>query len=160
MFDPNQFPVLSDELEAFLTEQNVNDETRYMWRKYYPTSWGKPSPHIDAGMIMTAAALMIHARGEEQSSAKQVRIEYMESKTERRKARASRERFGTEWLAWQGECARRNAWIESLAAEWRKRVSARKAAIAEWDKHVSEARMAFNAAKVTQAPPQPVKVAQ
>lgn len=160
MFDPNALPALNDEMEAFLTEQNVNDETRYMWRKYYPIAWGKPSPHVDAIMIMTGAALMMHARGEEAASAKQVRLDYMDSRTERRKARASREQFGAEWLAWQAQCAQRNAWIESLAAEWRKRVNARKAAMAEWDKHVSEARNAFNAGKATQAPPQPMKVAQ
>lgn len=159
LHDPNTLEALSPEVEASLEAQMPSDEARYMARKYFK-DWGKQSPHLDGVAIVTWAALMIHARGEEQSTVKTARLEDMQSKTERRKARASREQFGTEWLAWQAQCSQRNAWIEGLSAEWRNRVAQRKVNMAQWDAYVDEARIAFQNAKATPAPPQPVKVAQ
>lgn len=63
----------------------------------------------------------------------------------------------SQWLDWQKQCIQRKAWIESLNAEWRSRVAARKAAIAQWDAHVEEARIAYQAGKLTQPPEQPPK---
>lgn len=159
LYDPNELPALAPDIEQFLTDNAIDEAGRYMARKY-AKDWGKASSHLDGAAINSWPALFMHARGEENSVVKNQRMEERQGRNERRKARASKEQFGTDWLAWQGQCSQRNAWIESLAAEWRKRVSARKAAMAEWDLHVTEARIAFNAAKATQAPPQPVKVAQ
>lgn len=158
--DPNSLPALADDVEDYLTSQNVNDETRYIARKYFK-DWGKASPHFEHnGPIQSWPGLFIHARGEEAAEVKNVRLEDMQTKTERRKARASKEQFGTDWLAWQAQCTQRNTWIESLGAEWRKRIAARKTAMAEWDAFVDSARAAYQDAKLTPAPAQPVKVAQ
>lgn len=152
----NELPALAPEIEDFLTQNNVDDESRYMWRKYY-SAWGTPSIHLDGSNIVTAAALMMHARGEEEARVSNARIQEREGRNKGRESRAAREKFGTEWLAWQAQCTARNAEIERLGAEWRKRIAERKANAAQWDVYVDESRAAYQAAKLTPVPPQPVK---
>lgn len=154
LHDPATLPALAPEVEEHLTANAVDDQSRYMARKYFK-DWGKVSPHLDGNFINSWQGLFMHARGEEQGVAHNARIEDLTSKTERRKARAAREQFGAEWLAWQEQCAARNAWIERLNAEWRKRVGEAKANKAQWDAYVEAARLEFQAAKNTSTPVQP-----
>lgn len=154
LHDPATLPALSQEIEDHLTEHGVNDQSRYMARKYFK-DWGKPSPHLDGGLINSWPGLFIHARGEEDGAVHAARVDDLKSKTERRKARAAREEFGAEWLAWQDQCAQRNAWIERLNAEWRKRVGEAKANRAQWEAYVEAARLEYQTAKGTPTPVQP-----
>lgn len=152
----DELPALAPEVEAYLTEGNVDDESRYMWRKYY-SAWGTASVHLDGGNIVTPAALMMHARGEENARVSNARIEEREGRNKGRQSRAAREKFGAEWLAWQAQCTTRNAEIERLGAEWRKRIAERKANAMLWDTYVDESRAAYQAAKLTPVPTQPSK---
>lgn len=56
---------------------------------------------------------------------------------------------------WFEQCKQRKAWIKTFCDEWRARVAARSAAMAQWDAHVEEARSAYRAAKLVPVPPRP-----
>jgi len=65
--------------------------------------------------------------------------------------------FAKAYTAWQQECKRRNDWIASLYMEFTKRQRERQQAIAQWDAHVAEAKLAWQQGKTTLPPPAPRK---
>jgi hypothetical protein len=54
---------------------------------------------------------------------------------------------------WMVQCSQRRSWIQEANVEWRKRVAARKEAMAQWDKHVEEARVEYQRRSATPLPP-------
>lgn len=145
--------LLAPELEAeFAT---APDDIKYLIRKYYPLVWNKPSKYLETGFVITLFGLIEHAKAAEKDEAKATRTADAEQRVEGRAKRAKNVEKGVEWVDWQKACSTRRAWVESKNAEWRARVSARKAAIAQWDAHVEEARVAYQEAKLTPVPSQP-----
>lgn len=159
LHDPNTLPPLAPEVEASLEAQMPSDQARYMARKYFK-DWGKQSPHLEGRAITMWPALMIHARGEEEALITNTRLEERMGRNERRKARTEREGFSAEWMEWQRQCTLRNNWIEQANLEWRRLVAERGNVLRDLDARVAIARTEYTARKATQAPPQPVKVAQ
>lgn len=156
MHDPNTLSPLADEIEQFLTEQGVNDETRYMARKYYPIAWGKVSPYSTHDHpISTWGGLWNHVREAEKNAGKEVRIEDMQSRTQARKQRAQKSAQGAAWVAWTNNCTARNVWIEESNIEWRRRIAIVKAEKAKMDAFVEEARVEYQRRKAVPAPPRP-----
>lgn len=146
---------LSQEVEDYLTSMNVDDETRFMCRKYYPLAWNKPSTHLQGGIVQTWQALMMHARGEEEARVRNARLEERELRNARKKRQAKTAEQSAEWVQWHRDCTARKAWIEGKVAEWRRRVAERKASDAQWDAYVEQARLEMQAAKATAVPAQP-----
>ncbi len=58
---------------------------------------------------------------------------------------------------WQLECQKRNAWIERLGAEWKRRVAQYREARKQWEAYVAVARLEFQGAKATAVPARPRK---
>lgn len=135
---------------------NAPDDIKYLIRKYYPLVWQKQSKYVDGGWVLTVYGLVEHGKAAEKEEAKAGRKVDAEQRVEGRAKRQRNAEKGVEWVEWQKQCAIRNAWIETKNAEWRARVAARKANIAQWDAHVEEARVAYQEAKLTAAPAQPV----
>lgn len=145
--------LLSAENEASFAD--APDEIKYLIRKYYPLVWQQPSPYVDGGFVLTLTGLIQHAKAAQKAKWTADSKLDTEQRIEGRAKRQRNAEKGAEWVEWQRQCSARNAWIESLNAEWRARVAARKAAIAGWDAHVEQARASYQAAKLTPAPVQP-----
>jgi len=118
---------------------------------WWPHCWNRPSPYIGGKVVLSLAALQIHAEG------------YTKDQTKRKPGRKSKKvdkpaptvLSNPALEAWEQDCAAREAWIEGWNIEWRRRVSARKEALAQWDSYVEEARSEFKRAKATERPVRP-----
>lgn len=158
MLDYNsEFPRLPDEIEQWLEPQNLTAETIYMWRKYFPIAWGKPSPHLDGGIVNSDVGLMVHAGGEEKARGSNAIIEEREGRNAKRKRQVANAEQSAEWVVWHRVCTERKAAIEAASAEWRKRVAQRNKWMAESSLYVEEARVALQNAKLVPVPLQPGK---
>lgn len=135
---------------------NAPNDIKYLIRKYYPLVWNKPSKYLETGFVITLFGLIEHARAAEKDEAKAGRAADVEGRAAGRVKRAKNAEKSAEWVEWHRGCTARKAWVEAKNAEWRARVAARKAAIAGWDAHVEEARVAYQEAKLTPVPAQPV----
>lgn len=160
--DLNSQPELAPEMEQWLTANNVDDESRLMWRKYYPIAWNKPSPHVDSPMIHTPHALMLHAHGEEAAAKSAVRMEELQTRVDGRKRRAAQSEQGEEWVKWHQLCRERKQRIADKKKAWHERISyvaEQKRQMSAW---VDQARAELYAEQATPVPPAPgsVKVAQ
>lgn len=84
-------------------------------------------------------------------------LDYIEShKLKEKAAKTAQGVTATRYLDWVNECAARQKWIDEKGAEWKRRVAAKKAAMAQWDSYVAEAREDYTNAKAYPAPPRPV----
>lgn len=153
-----------DIFEPYL--HSFNETERELIRKYYHACWLTHSPHCpDNGHGPTAPTVfnlkhvLQHAIGNEAELAKLERREERAGRNERRTTRKERDAAATQrgaaYIQWANDCAARNAWIEEANIEWRKRVSARKAILAQWDAYVSDARTEFDSRKCVPAPVRP-----
>lgn len=115
-------------------------------RAWWPYTWGRQSQHLGCA-ILTIHALVAHI-----DAATKAELALMKAQAVQKSAT-----FSEEFAQWQKECQLRKVWIESKAAEWRKRVGERAANVGIWDKYVEEARVAMQDAKATSAPPRPRK---
>lgn len=155
IYNPDEFPALVQEAEDFMTANAVDDQTRYMARKYYPTSWGHSSAHLGGGTVNSFQALMLHAKGEEDARPARARLEERERRNAKTKAKAADAEKSSAWVQWHQECTARKAVIEQKNAEWRSRVAAMQKAVSDWKQYVEAARADYQAAKLVPVPPQP-----
>jgi hypothetical protein len=141
-----------------------NTDQRIVIRAFFPLAWGKSSPYLGGTVVSNFAHLLQHAEAYSQDQLKAQRqadtalreADRIKRKAEKELEAASRALQADRWLAWQNDCRLRKEWIDDKKRVWKERVEQAKAARAQWDAFVQEARAEYIAARDTTAPPQPV----
>ncbi len=128
-------------------------EVQEVIRAYLPRVWGTPSTYTNV-TILSLPALLEHIEAATKADAKLVKAERIRASVVKSDVDL---KHSAAFAAWQSECQMRNAWIEEKAGEWRKRIAERTAAMSKWNEYVEAARIEYQSAKATTAPPRPIR---
>jgi hypothetical protein len=139
--------VMQEPNEFWLTHiKGYPPDQQKLMLAWWPRAWNRPSPYLPRNSpVLTLPGLLIHIEGASKD----------EARSQRGQKKEQRGAFASAYVAWQKQCVLRLQWIEAKKQEWDRRVKLAKAAHAQWEAFVAEARDEFKAAKAVPPPTRP-----